>query len=797
MNSITDFTTFKNMLTELSNSVKTYSSVEEYLSTVSANSSYIIGSNALELPPEMGGEIVQFQPKLTGGSELSTVINDLARNTETGEITSTVAGGLFSSVIAPVVFTVLAGVGVAVASKKIEDIAYNAMKRITGRTDLTRSEALSMSLPVGIISPTGSIVAGPLSLALSQKYMEHIVNAAQEEGVFDVEYNVDIPETTGVYTLNSISLSEYEAYLENRIDAFCVHASRPVGSATYIKNAYKMYKRTLAINNIDINEYQFYYFDIGVDGNGRVQAFFNILKTNLPAFTVSVTNIPATGIYAQYANSFQYRVHQLTSRIEGRYIIDFNDEVNPREFSVQEVVQETDNFTSYDGFYSHQILRTPYVRGDSYITIEAPEDVEIIGSIPPTTGEINLDELYPEWNTKTFGGINYGKEYQTNKYRELCAELLLRYDEYASLEKPIETNPQVGTITTPLEQPLMNNMPEILAQTNPLSAGASAPSSPPSAPPFEPTVQTTTPTPVVPPLGNSNGGKLFTVYNPTQTELDNASRTLWQSNIIEQIKTLFQNPLDGVIGLSVIFCTPSTNGRNNIYFGNVNSGVASDVVSEQYKTISCGQVTVPELFGNATDYAPYTSISIYLPFIGFRELNVDDVMGGIINVKYKVDVYTGTCIALIEVTRDNVTQMLYTFEGNCSFELPLTGADRNRLLSSVGSSILGYTLGGTTGGLISAISSMGNYKQPVSRVGSFTGNAGAMSIKIPYIVINRNRPYNANNYEELYGFPSNERVLLSSLSGFTRIKDVHVEGFICTKEEKSLIEDALKNGIII
>lgn len=299
-----------------------------------------------------------------------------------------------------------------------------------------------------------------------------------------------------------------------------------------------------------------------------------------------------------------------------------------------------------------------------------------------------------------------------------------------------------------------------------------------------------TPAIVAPSSGLSNA--LFTVYNPTQAQVNALGAYLWTQNIIELIAQFFQNPLDAIISLHLVYCTPSTGSPKNIKLGYLDSGVAADVVTSQYVDIACGDVQIPELYRNALDYNN-VDIQIFLPFIGFRALNNKECMGATLRVTYKVDVYTGICLASIYVVRPGVSQLLYTFEGNCAIDIPLTSADRSRLVSGLitaGVSAVTGNPAGVVGGLASVHAS-------IERSGSFSGNAGAMGVKKPYVIIKRAISAQASNYSKQYGYPLNKSSRLGSFSGFTRVESVHVDIPRATDTEKRMIESMLKNGIII
>ena len=310
-------------------------------------------------------------------------------------------------------------------------------------------------------------------------------------------------------------------------------------------------------------------------------------------------------------------------------------------------------------------------------------------------------------------------------------------------------------------------------------------------------------TPTVPPApvvgGSSNA--LFTVYNPEMEQLNGLGNVLWSQSILEQIVRMFtNNPMDAIISLHIIYATPSIGGTKNIKLGYIDTGVPCPWVNKQYVKISCGTVTVPEYYGDARDYIGSTDVSIYLPFIGFRNLKTADIIGSEITVDYTVDVYTGTVLCNITVNKRGTTKVMYTFEGNCSVSIPLTGSDRSRQISSIGTMIAGGAVGGVGGALLAGTGAIarGGAQSSIQRTSNFSGNAGAMGIKKPYIIVNRNIPYDADRYNELYGYTANKTVLLGALSGYTRVKAVHVENCaLATANERTEIERLLKAGVIL
>lgn len=315
----------------------------------------------------------------------------------------------------------------------------------------------------------------------------------------------------------------------------------------------------------------------------------------------------------------------------------------------------------------------------------------------------------------------------------------------------------------------------------------------PKFPTGTPTPNGNSPEILAPTSGVSSGSKLYSVYNPSQSNLDALGAYLWTENIIDKIEQFFKNsPLEAIISLHMVYCTPTTGTAKNIYLGYLDSGVSAATVTSQYEDIACGYVDIPEMYGNVLDYKGVT-VQVFLPFIGFKVLKTKEVMGKRLEIDYKVDVYTGVCLAMLYIISANTRQLLYTFEGNCSVQIPLTSSDRTRIISGlITAGVSAFT--GNPAGVVGGIASMGIN---IERSGGFSGNAGAMGVKKPYVVISRAIDAQASHYNTMYGYPINKYGYLQNFRGYTRVQSVHVDIPDATSEEIIEIESLLKEGIII
>ena len=314
-----------------------------------------------------------------------------------------------------------------------------------------------------------------------------------------------------------------------------------------------------------------------------------------------------------------------------------------------------------------------------------------------------------------------------------------------------------------------------------------------------PTIPTEPTPPDKPLIVGGTGTDLFAVYNPTKNEIASLGQYLWSSNIVDILQKFLNNPMEAIISLHMIYCTPTNGARKNIVLGYLDSGVSALTVAEQFVDINCGSIDVKEYFNDARDYSPYTSVEAYLPFIGMVKLKTEDIIGSKVTIKYTADVLTGAILCKIFVTKSGIEQQLYAYSGNCSVQIPLTGADRTRLISGAVTGVLaGGIAGGVAGAVVGGLAKGYMSGSSIERSGGFTSNSGAMGIKTPYIIVSRKYGYDALDYNKFYGFPSNKTITLGSCKGFTKVKETHVENVArATDKEKTEIENLLKNGVIV
>mgnify|MGYP003289989804 CR=1 FL=1 len=333
------------------------------------------------------------------------------------------------------------------------------------------------------------------------------------------------------------------------------------------------------------------------------------------------------------------------------------------------------------------------------------------------------------------------------------------------------------------------------------------------ATPYQPTIHQTiiqpapiitppspVPAPETPPT-YVNTSRLFTIFTPTISQLTDFANFLWASptDIVPTFRKIVANPMDCVLGLMVIPQLSFTRQSRELNIGNIGTGITMDYAPSQFVDFDCGQLFLQEYYRSYLDYSPYTKLDIFLPFIGTRELSIDECMQKTIGVTYRFDLATGTCVAFIKV---NGT-VLYQFEGNCASHIPLSSADWGSTVKAIPTIAVGAIKaggligGGPVGALgIAAAASVMSMKERHPHAGSMSGSAGLMGVLYPYLIVTRPCQALPESQNSFTGYPSFITMSLGDCSGYTEVEQVHLEHVPATGEELIEIERLLKEGVL-
>lgn len=159
---------------------------------------------------------------------------------------------------------------------------------------------------------------------------------------------------------------------------------------------------------------------------------------------------------------------------------------------------------------------------------------------------------------------------------------------------------------------------------------------------------------------------LIGIYAPTETQmLELASKRFYSP-----VEGEFKDYSEYIISYMKLYLNrdaiPSY-VQKTVKYGPYNTNITCDLFPDYVVEFDLGRVFIAETHGNSIDYEQ-TSLTAYLPYIGFVELPVQIFMNKAANLHYRVNVASGECLAVF--TDDNGV-LLQGYTGNMSFSIPV------------------------------------------------------------------------------------------------------------------------------
>lgn len=313
--------------------------------------------------------------------------------------------------------------------------------------------------------------------------------------------------------------------------------------------------------------------------------------------------------------------------------------------------------------------------------------------------------------------------------------------------------------------------------------------------------------PQLPNLVLSNTGS--SLYALTSAEMLAFSSWLWSSDWVDNIKKLRTDPMQNIIGISIVDI-PLTGNTSTIYVGNLNSGINALLVNN-WVSVDCGRINVEEYYGTFADYEPYIALTLYLPKVGFVQIPADAVVNNSIKVVYNIELSSGEglCYVYIVNNRDNFSYVFNTYTCHVSANVALSASDHTQQISAiinasintataVGGAIAtgGATAGSAATTVASSALNVATSKNPTQTKGNFGNFGSLMCVKKPYLIINRTNLTKPSSFQENNGYMINYTATIGGHTGFLQTRDYHC-AFNAPYNHREKIENLLNGGVII
>lgn len=330
----------------------------------------------------------------------------------------------------------------------------------------------------------------------------------------------------------------------------------------------------------------------------------------------------------------------------------------------------------------------------------------------------------------------------------------------------------------------------------------------------------------------------ITPYEISNSELTNLHSFLYSETILDMIKNYFAGDASkAIIDLFNIPVAPTVEAASSdIKIGVISSGASANAITNETVTFDFGSIDLTSngYYSNTfMDLAPYNQYSIYLPFIGFRNLNTNDLRsinddGFKIYLKYIIDVLTGEFVAVVEADHNNAVvdnatgkittakltkQVINVFNGSMRTDIPLSYRNPLQGIIPIISGLAG-SVGSISGTLdsksnavtkaanvintsVSGLNSVGNVNNAlIPRGDNISGSIGNLTLKTAFIINQECPKYiRTGKSNQFAGYPAYKYLKLNDDRGFVKVRNVIASGFGGTAHEQEKVVELLKGGV--
>lgn len=210
-----------------------------------------------------------------------------------------------------------------------------------------------------------------------------------------------------------------------------------------------------------------------------------------------------------------------------------------------------------------------------------------------------------------------------------------------------------------------------------------------------------------------------------------------------------------IVALHKLNIPIETTIKQRVYFGLYDMNIDCDIIENDIITLDFGCVRIQGIYNNSIDYE-HTEITIYLPFVGFLSLNVNNFMNKVINLKYQVNILNGDSLILIYANNN----LIMSHSCNIAQKIPYRMSDGEEINTQLDL------------------------------------NTNYLHNEQPFITTRTNKPV---NNDTLPYHDTNYYAVLGTLSGYTEVTELAfnvVHDFI-TLSEIDEIKSLVNKGIII
>lgn len=230
-------------------------------------------------------------------------------------------------------------------------------------------------------------------------------------------------------------------------------------------------------------------------------------------------------------------------------------------------------------------------------------------------------------------------------------------------------------------------------------------------------------------------------------------------------------------------------------------------VEDPYVDFPCGSLSIDEYWVNFLDFAG-TKVKLFLPYVGYVDIQPEYVIGGTLYVDYRFNVIDGSFMCYVRSDSgysELEESMIGQYAGVAAVHIPLQSLDYSNKISGLISAIGSVAAGAASGGIGAAVgvgagANAANtlvQKPGSSHANGYNASSSFLSNKTPYLIIERQWGQFSEKYPDEVGLPSNVKCRIGDLSGLVKSENAHLDTIPCSAEMKDKISSLLADGIIV
>lgn len=314
-----------------------------------------------------------------------------------------------------------------------------------------------------------------------------------------------------------------------------------------------------------------------------------------------------------------------------------------------------------------------------------------------------------------------------------------------------------------------------------------------------------------------NSVKLSNLHNYwiSESQMQSFYSEVWDTDLTDFVKGAFtgiySNLISNVVSLKFMPTTAEnlggTGGASPVILGfkTYDNLTVQTIGNTTAPIVNIGSYKFSKEYNSFADYAPYTDIKLYLPFVGIVPLDTNLFMGSgggetaTLNIKAQYDLQSG----LITYFLMRNKTMISSVSGHMAVEVPISlqsGLDTFSTISrNFSVKVWDFAMEGAKGNPIGMISEIaqGSATAPPQTIFASTGGDGSFYAHPKCMIMIKHPQYNRpKNYSHVVGFPAYVTKKVSDLQGFNIVQNPVIplaDGM--TGAEHDMIVTAMQSGL--